>query len=369
MKKITYIISKTNKSLALEWTATFLDKTKFELSFILLNESGSTIENFLLENKFQVHRVTYKNKSNLLSAIRSTFKLLKKIKPDIVHAHFFEANIIGMMAARMAGVKKRIYTRHHSRYHHDYFPAAVKYDKFCNRVATDIVAISKVVSSVLEKENVPASKIHLVPHGFRMDEFLSVSPERTERLRSLYNPKAQRPVIGIISRYTHLKGIQYVIPAFKRLLTLHPDALLLLANAKGHYKSDLALLLKEIPPRNYIEIAFEEDIAALYRLFDVFVHVPITAQAEAFGYIYVEALVSKVPSVFTLSGIAHDFVEHNRNALVVGYKNSEEIYNGIVKLLTDKEFVERITTTGKADVLERFDLGHMIRGLEKIYLE
>ncbi len=368
MKKVTYIISKTNKSLALEWTATFLDKTKFDLTFILLNESGSAIENFLLENKFKVHRVTYKNKSNLLSAVRSTFKLLKKIKPDIVHAHFFEANIIGLTAARMAGVKKRIYTRHHSTYHHDYFPFAVKYDKYCNRVATDIIAISKVVEETLLRESALPEKIHLVHHGYKMSEFLSIENERVQRVKKLYNPADQHPVIGVISRYTQWKGIQDIIPAFKKLLTLYPNALLVLANAKGEYEEHLKSLLQAIPKKNYIEITFENDISALYRLFDVFVHVPVNDHAEAFGYIYAESLVCEVPPVFTLSGIAHDFVENERNALVVGYQNSEEIYGAMVRLLADKELGKRLTAQGKKDVLERFDLNKMILKLEKIYL-
>ena len=45
---------------------------------------------------------------------RTSGELLLKIKPHTVHTHLFDANLSGLMAAKLLGIKKRIYTRHHS---------------------------------------------------------------------------------------------------------------------------------------------------------------------------------------------------------------------------------------------------------------
>jgi hypothetical protein len=63
--------------------------------------------------------------------------------------------------------------------------------------------------------------------------------------------------------------------------------------------------------------------------------VPIDDTIEAFGQTYIEALISGVPSVFTLSGVASEFIENGKNALVVDYKNSEQISVAIDQILTN----------------------------------
>ena len=54
-------------------------------------------------------------------------------------------------------------------------------------------------------------------------------------------------------------------------------------------------------------------------------HVPIDSMSEAFGQTYIEALASRVPSIFTLSGIACEFAKDRVNCLVVPYKDSDSI--------------------------------------------
>lgn len=365
---ITYIISNVNKALAFEWISTYLNKNDFDLSFILLNPGNSELEFFLNRNNIRTERIKYTGKKDILKCIFKTYLFLKNNNTTIVHTHLFDANIIGLTAAKMAGVPKRIHTRHHSNYHHLYHPKAVKYDKYINRVSTDIVAISSVVKDLLTKiEKVPSQKVTLIHHGFLLNDFNKTIPKSENKLNQKYNPTNAHPVVGIISRYTEWKGIQYAIPAFKKLLKDHPNALLILANANGDYKTEIQKALESIPKQNYIEIPFEYDVANLYKLFDIFVHVPITSEIEAFGQTYVEALASGIPSVFTLSGIAKEFIVNQHNAFVVSHKNSEEIYQSIVKILSNQNISKKLIINGKEDVNKLFGLDKMILSLESLY--
>ncbi len=365
---ITYIVSNINKALAFEWIADFLNKDRFKLNFILLNPGNSELEQFLLEKNIAVDRITYKSKKDLLGAIYRTYQLLKRHQTTVVHTHLFDANMVGLTAAKLARIKKRIYTRHHSDFHHTYFPKAVKYDKYINWLATDIVAISLVVKDILiKKEKVDPIKIHLIYHGFDLNKFSDVEETTITKLGNKYNPSYLSPVVGVISRYLELKGIQYIIPAFKQLLGSHPDALLILANTQGAFKEEIEKLLEQIPKRNYVEIQFEAHIFELYKLFDIFVHVPIAKEIEAFGQTYVESLASGVPSIFTLSGIANEFVVNRNNAMVVNYKSSEEIYTAMNELLSDNKLARQLIDNGQKVVKEKFGIREMIVTLEKLY--
>ena len=368
--RITYILSDIDRAIAFEWIIDELNNNQFELSFVLLNNQDSYLEKYLVEKQITYQTIHFSGKKDVFKAIIKLFFFLRKNKTDVVHCHLFEASLCGLIAARLAGVKKKIYTRHYSIQHHTYFPAAVKYDLLINRLSTHIVAISKNVKDILlQVENVNEAKVRLIHHGFKLDLFdrSNISPSQLLNLKTKYNLAHSNHVVGVISRYIHLKGIQYIIPAFKKLLNNFPEAVLVLANADGNYKNEIKQLLSEIPSGNVREIKFENDIFSLYHLFNVFVHVPLDQKSEAFGQTYVEALAAGIPSVFTLSGVASEFIVDQRNACVVPYKDADAIHAALVSLLSDPGNYKGMIEQGKKDVKELFSLNRMIDLLTELY--
>ncbi len=367
LKTVTYILSNLDKALAFEWIAEELDKSKFQLRFILLNPSNSSLEDYFRECHIPVERVTYRGKKDVIPALYKTWKILRKWKPDIVHCHLLEASLIGLTAAKFAGVKERIYTRHYSSFHHVYFPTSVWLDKYLNFIATRIVAISQVVYDILvhwEKTN--PKKVKVIHHGFRLNEFTNVSEDQKRSLHKKYNLEGKKPVIGVISRYTIWKGIQFTIPAFGEILKKYPNACLVLANAHGEYDGEIKKLLSTLPKESFREIRFESNLGALYNLFDIFIHVPIDEHSEAFGQVYVEALAAGIPSIFTNSGIAVDIAIHEQNSLVVDFKSIDMIADNIERLLEDQALADKLIAGGKSTV-EKFELKKMIVALENLY--
>ena len=104
-------------------------------------------------------------------------------------------------------------------------------------------------------------------------------------------------------------------------------------------------------------------------LFDVYVHVPIDAELEAFGQTYVEALAAGIPSVFTRSGVAREFIRHEHNALLVDFQNAEQVYQAIGRLLTDAVLRDTLIKNGREDIKVPFSLETMMNKLEKLYAE
>lgn len=366
--KITYIISNIDKALAFEWIALHLDQSKCELSFILLTPQKSYLQSFLEDHNISVLHIPYHGKKDLLTSIKKTYSFLKKNKTQVVHTHLFDANIVGLLAAKLAGIKKRIHTRHHGSQNHMYFPKGIKYDKLINRLSTDIISISKNVKNILmEKEGVSSNKIHLVHHGFDFELFTTFKQNQIEEIKTKYNISDEFPVIGVISRYTKGKGLQYILPAFSKLLQTHPNAVIILANATGDYTQQIKEILQKIPTHNYREIAFEPNIHSLYQLFDIFLHTPINKHFEAFGQTYIEALASNVPSIFTLSGVAAEFIEHEKNALVVNFQDHDDIHKKMLQLIENKDLQEKLIKNGQMSI-QPFALSLFINKLEKLYL-
>jgi glycosyltransferase involved in cell wall biosynthesis len=367
---VTYIISDIHKAIAFEWIVEKIDKDKVNLSFILINCEPSYLLTYLLEKKMPVYSVNCENKKNIPFAIYKCCFLLNKLKPKVVHCHLFLANLIGLTAAKIMGIKHRVYTRHHSDYHHIYYPKTVKWDKYCNILSTQIISISDIVSYILiNKEGVPEKKIVKISHGFDLKAFTSIDNEEVSALRSVYNPANKYPVIGVISRFVDWKGIQYIIPAYNKLLKHYPDSLLLLFNASGGYEKEVNGLLEKLPEDSFKKVVFENNITSLYRLFDMFVHVPISSSVEAFGQIYVESMLSEVVLIATKSGVGNEIMVNRNNCMEVPYENSNVIYESMIEVLQDKELSKKIRANAKLAALDKFSIERMILLLEKLYLQ
>jgi glycosyltransferase involved in cell wall biosynthesis len=364
--KLVYVVSDINKALSFEWLTEAL-KSTYDLRFILIGEEGTKLEKYLREHEVDVYVIA---DTRYTSNFKIWFRLIWILwveKPVIVHAHLWRATLMGITASWILRVRKRVFTRHHATIHYDQYPSGRKWDRLCNLLATDVIAISKSVHSILEnRDNAESEKVSIVHHGFKWNAFVMIDHERVAVLRSKYNINEHQIVIGVVSRYLSLKGIQYVIPAFYELQKRYPNSLLLLANAHGIYKEEITNLLQQLPSTQYREVEFEDDLGALYQLMNVFVHVPIEPTVEAFGQTYVEALASGIPSVFTLSGVAPEFIVHEQNALVVPFKDSTSIENAIVRLLEDKNLRERLMENGRKSI-DSFSLERMVDKLKRIY--
>lgn len=366
-KKVVYIVSQVHKSLAFEWIAEGLKK-KYDLTFILLNAQGSPLEDFLLAKGVEVRRINYRGKIDFLTAFIKILLFFIKSKPEVVHAHLLDAQLIGLVAAKLVGIKNRIYTRHNSNFHHVYHQKGILFDKISNGLATKIVSVSYATDITLTQlEKVNTSKIVKIPHGFDMKIFEQVPSERRVAIIKKWSITDNKPIVGVIARHIEWKGIQYIIPAFKKFLNEYPSATLILVNATGPYHKIILELLNSIPRDRFILIPFEVDIAALYSVFDLYVHTPIDTVCEAFGQTYIEALAAGVPSIFTLSGIANEFIEHEKNALIVPFKNSDEIYQALLRLWTDISLREKLISNGRHDVISKFELSSMLAALNKLY--
>ncbi len=369
-RRILLIVGDIRRAQEHEWYVDYLDKSLFEPEFALINSRGSAMEAFLHERNIRVWHFSYRGKTDLPWLTWNLWRRMIKGKYHVVHTHLFEPSLAGLTASVLAGVKKRVMTRHYSDYHHVWFKPAVKYDRYLNILATDIIAISRNVQRILiEMEQVKPEKVHLVHHGLEIADYDTgaVSDERVSAIRKRYHLQHLGPVIGTISRFTELKGLQFLIPAFKKLLNRYPGAVLFMANATGDYQSVINSMLSDIPDKNIRKVLFEEDIAALYRVFDCFVHIPVNETAEAFGQTYLEALASRVPSVFTISGVAPEFVIDGENCFIVPHGDERAVLEKLEFILANPRELEQITRAGYEVVKEKFTMKAKIKKLEKIY--
>ncbi|WP_354635172.1 glycosyltransferase family 4 protein [Planktothricoides raciborskii] len=384
---VTCIFTHAIRWVPFELVAKYIDKNKFDIDYVILNERDPMIA--CLKELNIRHTVTsFPDYSNTPEMVKFLYEHLLKNKTDIVHTHWFAGSFAGMQAAYYAQVPVRIFTREHPSIKYYTRHAASKH-RLIWECATNVIAVTNKSKEGMIEDGIPEQKIALIPTGFDVSEYENVETSRIDQLRAKYLANHQGPVIGVAARYVRWKGVEYVIEAYKKVLETYPNALLVLSGTgidrtnleekiRKARKEDIVApqyddiisiteKLSQLPNHSYIEIPFEPDLFALFKLFDVFVHVPTDDIQETFGQVYVDAMLSRVPSVITLAGSAADHAIHQENAWVVDYKNSEQIAEGIFALLKDSHLREKMINNAFL-CAQQYDIKNHIQRIEKFYV-
>lgn len=283
--------------------------------------------------KFKIIRARGKYKSliNLIFVAAEMFRF----RPRTLFASGQFATIIGLSAAKFLNLPKRVFIRHHSNFHHKFnlkFGRSV--DQLCNHLATTIVAVSEVVKQILLiDEGVPPNKVTVIHNGVHLDEFKSKELAITES-NEKENCNSSLFHIGVISRLTEWKGVQYTATAFVKLQKEFPEARLHIVGASSDSYMYVKVILSEAQSGTYTFYPVHSNVPNFLQELNVFVHTPVGPDDEAFGIVYIEALASGIQCIFTKSGVLHEMQNIYEYAHIVDFSNSEDIYVALKKLIT-----------------------------------
>lgn len=368
---VCIVISDVTRPVIFEWLFSSELAKKFRFKFILLHKEDTPFARNLKSLGADVKWIHHKGWKTLPICVLKILKIFLSDRPQAVHTHLLFANLAALTAAFVARVPVRVHTRHHSNPYHYKHKHALFYDKLAQMLSTKVVATCENVVRVLESEGLPKSKILKIYIGVKFDYFNRRNSSKMEEIKKKYVVGGAWPLVGMVSRYLEIKGLQYVIPSFARLLKQYPQAVLLLTNAVGgEYASEIREMIdKDLPRESIREIPFEEDMPSFYQILDLFIHVPVDPVSEAFGQSYTESLAAGVPAIFTLSGVAPEFLQHRHNSLVVDYRNSDEIFHGAIEILKDPKLRETLTENGAKIVKEKFSFDEYLSKHEELWFE
>ncbi len=344
-------------------------KRNFDLHFFIL-KNNLNFRKFLEFHQIPWTLLDY-NPTGKLDMIQTIWRLcgLLRNKFDIVHSHYFDGNLIGLSAAKLAGIERRVYTRHHNTYYHEIGDnRTIRFNRFFNSISHKIIAPCLSVSRTLQNlENVQPNKIEVLYHPFDIRFMERTSEASTGKIRMKYNIPTDKMIIGAVSSFHHIKGTEYILDGFLKAVDSGLDIMLVMANAHGDNENSIFEKIGRHHPDRVITIKYENDILSLYQCFDIFVHTPVSSTSEAFGQVYVEAMSMKLPCIFTPAGIMEEIGRDNENCLLVSFKNSDEIADAIGKLYREQHTRKKISEQAREHVCGKFDLQTFQHNLKDLY--
>jgi glycosyltransferase involved in cell wall biosynthesis len=169
------------------------------------------------------------------------------------------------------------------------------------------------------------------------------------------------------SRFSWEKAHEYIIKAWSKVIEKYPQARLLLVN-DGPEKEKIVQMVKEQGLENSVVMKGlmpQKDVFKLLAESEVFI---CPSLAEGLGNVFIEAQAAGAVPIGTRVGGIPDVIQNMDNGILVEPKNSEQIAEAIIKLLDDRELLNRLREKGLV-TSKLFEWDVVMDQIEKIYEE
>ncbi|MGA2652094.1 MAG: glycosyltransferase family 4 protein [Terracidiphilus sp.] len=290
-------------------------------------------------------------------AMARLWMILRRIKPDLTEFSTPKAGLLGTLAARLAGVPRRVYMlrglklersggwKRHLLLMSERLAAACATVVLCNSASLRAEALALGIGT--------NAKLRMLGSGSSNGVDVQRFAPGPNELGPSSGLPADAPVVGFVGRLTRDKGVPELIEAFELIRAVLPNVRLLLVGwfdeAEDALSEDLQRRIKEHPQ---IQLTgFVSDTAPYYRAMDVMV---LPTWREGFPNAVLEAAATGIPVVTTISTGSRDSVVPEVTGLLIPPGYPVAISEAVLRLLRDGDLRWRMGLAARAWILEHF---------------
>jgi glycosyltransferase involved in cell wall biosynthesis len=307
-----------------------------------------------------------------LPAYEGRFRtMLAAVQPDIVHSNGFKAHVL---SARANGPARRLWHLHEYVEHRPLTRRLLRwYAPRCHAwVANSASVSSDVARAVGDRFRTPA---HIIPNGVDLDRFAPDGPRADLDALSGLTPAPPGTVrVGLMATFSRWKGHEVFLRAISTIPRSAPMRAYVVGGpvyttAGSQYSmEEMRSLTRTLGCDDRVGFTgFQADAPAVMRALDVVVHA--STAPEPFGLVLTEAMASGRALVSSAAGGSAEIVAPDVNALVHTPGDPISLADAIGRLLTDAGLRERLGRTGRAHVVDRYDVHSFGERFVRVYEE
>lgn len=311
-----------------------------------------------------------------LQAVWKLYIFLRKEKPLIVHTHTPKAGIVGMLAAKMAGIPVRLHTVAG-------LPlletTGIKrktlntVEKITYKLATHIYPNSLGLKEIIIKEGFAGGKkLKVLGQGSSngIDTGYFDPGRYHEQFKETFKTKMGIPagdfVFIFIGRLVSEKGINELVTAFNRLHVINPYISLLLV---GPYEDDLDPLNKDTleiikqHPKIYTP-GYQQDVRPYLAISNV---LTFPSYREGFPNVVMQAGAMGLASIVSDINGCNEIIEEGRNGLIIPAKDGVALYKAMHYFIMNSIEAGSLAVNARPTICERYDRYRFWEILRKEY--
>lgn len=287
-----------------------------------------------------------------------------KIKPHVVHTHTPKAGIVGMLAAKFAGVPHRIHTVAGLPLLEAKGKKRVLLDgieKLTYWSATHVFPNSEGLKKIiLESKYSKPDKVKVLANGssngidtdYFSKEHFSFA-QKTQLKESLRITDVDF-VFVFVGRLVSDKGINEAVSAFKKIRITYTQAKLLLV---GPLETELDPLHQETLEAiehcpQIISVGYQNDVRPYLAISDCLV---FPSYREGFPNVVMQAGAMELPSIVSNINGCNEIIEHQKNGIIIPPKSELKLLEAMLLLLEDEELRNQLQQNARSMITARFE--------------
>jgi glycosyltransferase involved in cell wall biosynthesis len=311
---------------------------------------------------------------DLLALVEMT-KIIRRLRPHILHTHTAKAGAIGRLAASFARDAEPPVIVHtfHGHILTDYFSpwrsrAFASMERLLALRTTRLIAVSREVRDDLIRLRVAGpTKIEVVPCGLDLRPFQVTGEERarkraeTRRRLGIDDPDAD--VVTLVARLVPIKAVDRFLRIAERLSDRRNTYFVVVGDG------DLREVLQASPPasrlgRRLVWTGFERDMPAIMFASDLVVQ---TSDNEGTPVSLIEAHAAALPVVSTDVGGVPSVVLRDRSGTLVAPDDEASFAAAARRLLDDPDRGAQYGQTGQRHVVAGFSVEKLVLNVDRLY--
>jgi glycosyltransferase involved in cell wall biosynthesis len=342
---VAHVMTHPGSLIFLRGQASFIQDRGFVIHAI--TSPGPELASFREKEGAVIHAVPMSRSITPLQDLVSLWQLcrvLRGVRPRIVHAHTPKGGLLGMLAAWICRTPIRIYHLRGLRYD---TTSGLKRrilrqaERVTCMLAQRVISVSHSLRDMVVGEGVcPADKIKVLAHGSgngvdAMGRFKPLGESARAETRARHHIAPDALVIGFVGRFVADKGVAELASAWKELRASEPRLHLMLAGDldEAHPIPVEVMEALRSDPRVHFT-GFDPNMPLLYAAMDV---VALPTYREGFPNVALEAAAMALPVVATSVLGCLDAVQDGVTGTLIPARDPMALAGALRRYLADPE--------------------------------
>jgi len=295
-----------------------------------------------------------------LSAAWRLSRVIRRLAPDVVHAHDAHATAMAALAVPMAGSAAKSPTLVVSR-RVDFHLRNHSFSRWKHRQVDCFIAASEAIRRMLVADGIPPHRVVTVHEGIDVEHVQAAPAVNVHEVCFLPH---RSPLVGNVAALVPHKGQRHLVEAARLVVRELPDARFVIFG-EGELREQLERQVRDYHLEKHVMLpGFRTDVLGCIKGFDVFAMSSVT---EGLGTSLLDAMACSRAIVATRAGGIPEIVDDGRTGVLVEPRDHAAMARAILRLLKDPDLRRRMGDAGLARVREQFTVDRMVAETAAVY--
>jgi glycosyltransferase involved in cell wall biosynthesis len=291
-------------------------------------------------------------------------RYLRRERFDVVHTHDLWSNLMGVLAARMAGVPAIISSRRDLA-HFDWYQGRRRgwLRRIQNLSGVVLANATPIREALIAEDGFAAEKLRVIHNGVDTEKFRRGQRDRERLFPGTQN---QKLVVLVGNMHSDVKGHPWLIAAAPAVLQEFPQTRFVFAgegDARPVFEEQVAKLGLQ---SSFMFLGRRSDIPDVLASSDIAV---LPSRAEGLPNAVLEYMAAGLPTIASRVGGNAELIEDGVTGLLVRPEDSQALAGALLRLLRDPELSRRMAANGQKVAIENYSFERLIREVDALYTE